>query len=752
MVKIKALLILVISAVHLNIFLGSNAVSASDQVASDESWTINMQGADVRDFIGQVSSISGQTFIIDPRVKGQVTVVAQQPMSLAEVYKLFLSVMSTHGFAVMPQGNQLSIIPNSEAKTIAGSRGNLETRVLQVQHGAANDLLPLIRPLVANHGHLAAVASSNSLIISDSPANIARIEEIIRQLDTRNQDDFSVYDLRHAWVQELAAVINSSLQSPQASGAQVIADTRANRLLLLGPQEARMRLLKLAQSLDTPSSRSANTRVIRLRHGDAKELAKTLGDFGENLGQSQGGASASPLKLMIRADESLNAIVIMAEADIVNMFEDLVRQLDVPRAQVLVEAAIVEMSGDINDALGVQWAIDGRNGGGLGGVNFSNAGLSVGTLLGAIASENPGELASALPNGAILGVGNDNFGALITALSSTGKSNLLSTPTLLTLDNQAAEILVGQNVPFQTGSYTTDAAGSSNPFTTIERKDIGVTLKVTPHINEGATLRLVIEQEISSIAPSTGLNAQAVDLVTNKRSIKSTVLADDGQVIVLGGLIQDDVTSSESKVPLLGDIPGLGRLFRSTREARQKRNLMVFLRPTVARDGVGLANLSLGKYRDLRLLGQAQGYEQLPQQAQALFNHGLEMPATDLRQSSQPMPPAQAIPVKPSKTLIEAPKSVDPATLGNGRGGESKTTIAPRRYTIQLVEGSSREFMQALLERHPKQPLRLAERNEAGEIRYAVLYGSYPTREMALKALATLPEQLPKRRASALQE
>ncbi len=731
---------------------GAFSHAAQSPAATDESWTINMQSADIRDFIEQISSISGQTFIIDPRVKGQVTVVAQQPMSLAEVYKLFLSVMSTHGFAVMPQGNQLSIIPNSEAKTTAGSQGNLETRVLQVQHGAANDLLPLIRPLVANHGHLAAVPSSNSLIISDSPANIARIEDVIRQLDSRSQDDFSVYDLRHAWVHELAAVINSSLQNPQASGAQVIADTRANRLLLLGPQEARARLLKLAQSLDKPSSRSANTRVVRLRHGDAKELAKTLGDFGDNLSQSQGSENASPLKLMIRADESLNAIVIMAEADIVNMFEDLVRQLDVPRAQVLVEAAIVEMSGDINDALGVQWAIDGRNGGGLGGVNFSNTGLSVGTLLGAIASDKPGELAGALPNGLILGVGNDNFGALITALSSTGKSNLLSTPTLLTLDNQAAEILVGQNVPFQTGSYTTDAAGSSNPFTTIERKDIGVTLKVTPHINEGATLRLVIEQEISSIAPSTGLNAQAVDLVTNKRSIKSTVLADDGQVIVLGGLIQDDVSSSESKVPLLGDIPLLGRLFRSTREVRQKRNLMVFLRPTVARDGVGLANLSLGKYRDLRLLGQAQGYDQLPQHAQGLFNHGLDAPATDLRQSAQPMPAAQPIAVKPSKSLIESPKPIDPASLGDGRGGESRVKIAEQRHTIALIEGSSREFMQAMLERHPQQPLRLAEREQDGTRHFALLYGSYPNRETALKALADLPEQLPKRTATARPE
>ena len=737
-------------ALPLIAILASTALSlanAAEQEAAD-SWTINMKDADIRDFIEQISTISNQTFVIDPRVKGQVTVIAQEPMALAEVYKLFLSVMTTHGYAVMPDGNQLSVIPSSEARTAAGFQGNMETRVIQVQHGAANDLIPLIRPLVANYGHLAAVSSSNSLIISDTPANISRISDIIRQLDSSNQDDFSVYELRHAWVHDMSEVINRSLKNNQAGGAQVIADTRANRLLLLGPHEARARLLKLAQSLDTPSSRSANTRVIRLRYGDAKEMATTLGDFGENLQQSEG-ASAAPLKLMIRADESLNAIVIMAEADTVSMFEDLVRQLDVPRAQVLVEAAIVEMSGDISEALGVQWAIDGRSGtAGLGGVNFNDTGLSVGTLLGAIASGDDAALAAGLPSGAILGIGNDKFGALVTALSANSKSNLLSTPTLLTLDNQTAEILVGQNVPFQTGSYTTDAAGSSNPFTTIERKDIGVTLKVTPHINEGATLRLVIEQEISSIAPSSGLNAQAVDLVTNKRSIKSTVLADDGQVIVLGGLIQDDVTSTESKVPLLGDIPGLGRLFRSTREVRQKRNLMVFLRPSVARDGVGLANLSLGKYRDLRLLGKAGGHDNLPEDANQLFNRNAPEPSVDLRQEA---PQSFAV---PSATLIEKPKPVDSSTLGDGLGGDTpnRPTSTPEQYTIELIQGSNPDFMQALLERNTGLPLRLHANQQDGSGHYAVRYGRYPNRALAEQALAALPAQLPKRRAVIISE
>jgi general secretion pathway protein D len=388
----------------------------------------------------------------------------------------------------------------------------------------------------------------------------------------------------------------------------------------------------MARALDTPSVRSANTRVIRLRHNDAKTLAATLGELAAGLASPEGGGAAAasrPNNMLIRADESLNALILLAEPETVNTLEDVVRQLDVPRAQVLVEAAIVEVSGDIADALGVQWAIDARGStGGLGGVNFANTGLSVGSLLQSLQDESVPEN---LPDGAIIGLGTDSFGALITALSSNSKSNLLSTPSLLTLDNQRAEILVGQNVPFQTGSYTTDASGAGNPFTTIERQDIGVTLKVTPHINEGATLRLEIEQEISSIAPSASLTARAVDLITNKRAIKSTILAEDGQVVVLGGLIQDDVTRSESKVPLLGDIPLLGRLFRSTKDTHVKRNLMVFLRPSVVRDAAGLAALSGRKYGDIRVLGNDGRNAVLPPSEHLLFD-GLGERPVDLRQ------------------------------------------------------------------------------------------------------------------------
>ncbi|WP_269469650.1 type II secretion system secretin GspD [Metapseudomonas furukawaii] len=620
--------------------LAAQPSGAAEQQQQD-GWTINLKDADIREFIDQIADITGETFIVDPRVKGQVSVVSKAPLGLNEVYQLFLSVMATHGFTVVTQGEQARILPNAEAKAEASStRGGaerLETRVIQVQHSPVTELIPLIRPLVPQYGHLAAVPSANALIISDRAANIARIEDLMRQLDQKGDRDYTVLNLKHAWVMDAAEVLNAALnrgQSKGGSGTQVIADARTNRLILLGPPSARAKLAALAQSLDTPTSRSANTRVIRLRHNDAKSLAETLGEISEGLKNGEGGETATggkPQNILIRADESLNALVMLAEPDVVNAMEDIVRQLDVPRAQVMVEAAIVEISGDITEALGVQWAVDARgNTGGAGGVNFGNTGLSIGTVLNAIRDD---EIPESLPDGAIIGIGTDSFGALITALSANSRSNLLSTPSLLTLDNQKAEILVGQNVPFQTGTFTTDASGANNPFTTIERQDIGVTLKVTPHINEGATLRLEVEQEISSIAPSATLTAQAVDLITNKRSIKSTILAEDGQVIVLGGLIQDDITQTDSKVPLLGDIPILGRLFRSTRDSHVKRNLMVFLRPTVVRDRAGIAALSGKKYNDIRIVGEHNEEGRpaiLPRQPVELFD-GAPGPAVDLR-------------------------------------------------------------------------------------------------------------------------
>lgn len=690
---------------------GGIAPSASQE----DGWTINLKDADIRAFIDQVSQLSGQTFIVDPRVKGQVSVVSNATLTLNEVYQLFLSVMATHGFSVLAQGDVARIVPNAEAKAEAGGGpaggDQLETRVIQVQHTAATELIPLIRPLVPQYGHLAAVTSANALIISDRSANIARIEDLVRQLDRTENNDYTSLDLRYGWATDIAEVLRSSLirgEAKSTAGLQIIADSRTNRLIFIGPAQARSKFASLAQKLDTPATRSANTRVIRLRHNDAKALAETLGDISEGLKDSGEGETASsrPQNILIRADESLNALVLLAEPELVGTLESIVRQLDVPRAQVMVEAAIVEVSGDISDALGVQWAVDARGGtGGAGGVNFGNTGLSIGSVLNAI---NENEIPSNLPDGAIIGIGTRSFGALITALSSNSKSNLLSTPSLLTLDNQEAEILVGQNVPFQTGSYTTDSSGANNPFTTIERQDIGVTLKVTPHINEGASLRLEIEQEISSIAPSASLTAQAVDLVTNKRSIKSTILAEDGQVIVLGGLIQDDVTRTDSKVPLLGDIPWLGALFRSTQESHIKRNLMVFLRPTVVRDRAGLAALSGKKYSDIRVIEtDSASPTLLPANPERLFDgQGEPAPAIDLRANE----PTQGS-LAPRPSSAEANRAPARATT---------QAAAPGDWVIQLASLSNRASAEALQERLATQGYAVYTRPAGGTTRVYV--------------------------------
>ncbi len=597
---------------------------AQDAAATEPSqWTINMKDTDIRDFIGAVANITGDTLIVDPRVTGEVSVSAQEPMSLPEVRRLFLSVMTVHGFAVIEEDRQTRVVPNDEAHVFADGRSRgpdaIETRVLSVQNGSVADLLPTLRPLVPANAYLAAVPTSNALIISDRRGNIARIESLVRQLDAPRLHAHSDYEVQYASVESLQKLLQASVGSTtNGASTRVLADARTNRLLIFGPEQARQRLLALARSLDVDAPRSTTTQVIRLQHGDAKQMAQTLGAIGDSIKQEDD-AKTAPTGTLIRADESLNAVVIHAKPEMLQILTDIVRQLDIPRSQVLVEAAIVEISGDIEDALGVQWALDGGSrSNGVGGINHNDTGLSIGTLLGALAA---GTTPTSLPSGAILGIGNSNFGALVTALSTNSRNNLLSTPTLLTLDHEPAEILVGQNVPFQTGSYTTTGDGTSNPFTTIQRQDIGVTLKVTPHINDGGTLRLEIEQEISSLA-ATPSGITLSDVITNKRSIKSTILANDGQVIVLGGLIQDDVTHGRSSVPLLGSIPGLGRLFSSTRDTRVKRNLMVFLRPTVILGQSAAGDISTRKYLDLRGAPPNTGKyaNPLPASAEQLFN------------------------------------------------------------------------------------------------------------------------------------
>lgn len=409
------------------------------------------------------------------------------------------------------------------------------------------------------------------------------------------------------------------------SAISVLADPRGNRLVIVGTAAVRQRLVQLARSLDTVApARLDNARVIRLRYSDAKQLAEVLDTMGQG---SKSPLSALGLKdttanapFMVRADESQNALVVVAEPAQLATLEGIVRELDRPRAQVLIHAAIVEISGDIAEALGVQWALNGSGASGL--INFPGTGFPI---IGGLSFNEK----SVVPEGALLKLGGDRFGALISALASNSRSNLLSTPSLLTLDNQEAEIIVGQNVPFKTGSYATNSNGADNPFTTVERKDVGISLKIKPYINEGSTLRLEVEQEVSDIAPAVS-GVDSSDLITNKRALKSTILADDGEIIVIGGLIKDSVRTQHSGVPLLRDIPYLGALFRWSRDTQVKSNLMVFLRPTIVRSGQDLSGISQRRYQDLReqslpTSGQHRSL-QLPDEAAQLFD--LSQPGT----------------------------------------------------------------------------------------------------------------------------
>ncbi|MFJ5298111.1 type II secretion system secretin GspD [Pseudomonas sp. NPDC088368] len=595
-------------------------------VASESTWQLAMNDADLRDVVREMSVILGATVVLDPRVQGRITVMSEQALDREAVRRLFYSVLDAHHFTVIDQGERILIIPVAEGKTRASGADThtarneqFVTQVFALNDSSAAELSTLLRPLVSANGYVGPSASNNALVVTDTAGNVRRVKAIISQLDTGQHHGHSVVQLQHALAGPLARVIEQSMGKQAAESATlVIPDVRHNRLVLMGSAAVRQRLSALTRALDTPAAASSdNARVIRLRHSDAQQLAEVL----DGIGPGHAGESgiASEQKATVKSDESQNALVMIAEPSHLRTLEQVVQQLDQPRAQVLIHAAIIEVSGDIANALGVQWGA--QRGGGLGAINFPGAGIGLPGLRSDDVS---------LPDGAFLQVGNDRFGVLINALASDTRNNVLSTPSLLTLDNQEAEILVGQNVPFKSGSYQTPGSGSENPYTTVTRQDIGIKLKIRPHINDGETLRLEVEQENSEIAGSVeGLN----DLVINKRSLKSAILANDGQVIVIGGLIKDNVRTRESGVPLLRSIPWLGGLFRWTSDTREKTNLMIFLRPTIVRGNEGLTALTDDRYQLLRNLGDGKGDNSLlvPRDVKQLFDHRPDAPVIDVR-------------------------------------------------------------------------------------------------------------------------
>lgn len=571
--------------------------------------TLNLKDADIQSFIETVAEISGKNFVVDPRVKAKVTVVSARPMDRAEIYQVFLSVLQVHGFATVEVGEVIKILPDVNAKQGAGNvitnnssvKGDeLVTRVIEIKHVAAAQMVPILRPLVPQQGHLAAYPGSNVLVISDRGANIARLEKIIRKIDRPDAQEIEVIPLQHASANEVVQILNSlrtaSGQAAQTPGAPVLAaDERTNSILLSGDSTSRVRIRGLIAHLDTPIEGTGNTRVVFLHYAKAEEIAPILLGISE-FENAEGGTttSASREDVDIQADETNNALVITAPPAKFESLRRVIGQLDIRRAQVLVEAIIAEVSTDLMKELGAE-AFLVPTGADPDGPAISS--VNTGNLLSIL--QNPFSIGQGLSLGAADLAGSTQWGFLLRALEGDASTNILSTPTLVTLDNEEAEIVVAQNVPFITGQFTNTGSGTDsavNPFQTIERQDVGITLRITPQINEGNSVKLDIEQESSSISSS----SVASDLITNERRIATSVLVDDQDILVLGGLTQDDHRDTVTKTPLLGDIPLLGNLFRSTQTTKTKQNLMVFIHPVILRDSASATLATDSKYNYLR--------------------------------------------------------------------------------------------------------------------------------------------------------
>ncbi|SEH07666.1 type II secretion system secretin GspD [Candidatus Venteria ishoeyi] len=600
--------------------------------------TLNLKQVEIETLIQMVSEVTKKNFVVDERVKGKVTVISAKPMDEKELYQTFLSILSVHQYAAIPSGHIIKIVPEALAKSSntpltqpsdqAGDE--IITQIIKINHISAAQLIPILRPLVPQQGHIAAHPDNNMIILSDRAANVKRMVQIIRRIDRADHDEVDVIMLQHAAAAEVVRLIDNLEQSTRASAknsarkARVIADERTNSVLISGEKPDRLRLNALITHLDTPLEAVGNTQVIYLHYAEAKDLVSVLQSVSDNItGVKQAGVASSMVKVSgapakagiahakkmntsIQADESTNSLIITAAPDVLLALKSVIRQLDIRRAQVLVEAVIAEVESSKTQELGVQWIMPGLNGssGPVGIINFGSPGAGIVDLIAGI--ENNTLAGNSAINGANFGAGRYkngvlDFGVLLSALASDRSTNILSTPSLMTLDNQEALIHVGQNVPFITGQYTNTGAanGSANPFQTIQREDVGVKLKVKPQINEGNAIKLEIEQEVSTIVPNqAGISAS--DLVTNIRTLKTTVMIEDGGILVLGGLIDETLTDTEQKVPGLGDIPVLGALFRSQGLTKVKRNLMVFLHPRIVRDPATERQISSDKYRMMR--------------------------------------------------------------------------------------------------------------------------------------------------------
>ena len=598
--------------------------------------TLNFVNAEIEGVVKAVGEITGKNFLLDPRVKGTINIISAKPMPRALVYEVFLSALRLQGFTAVEERGRVAIVPEIDAKLRQSAAtgpqdkqraagDTIQTQVFKLQHESAVQLVPVLRPLIASNNTINAYANNNTLVITDYTSNLARIEKIIESIDKPTGSDPIMIPLQYASALDVAQTINRLFAEAAQNQASpdpslrfaVTVDARSNSILARSGDPSRLsRVRQLVAMLDSPTSTAGNIHVVYLKNAEAVKLAEILRAIytGESaLGQTRAAtpAGAAPLGQaqtqapaaasqpgIIQADAATNSIIITAPDAIYNNLRAALEKLDVRRAQVYVEALIAEVSANKAAEFGVQWQDltgAGRTTGQVfGGTNFGSSGQNIIGI-----SQNPTTAGQGLNIGVIKGtvtVGGAqilNLGLLVRALESDANANILSTPTLLTLDNEEAKIVIGQNVPFITGSYAVSAAATTpTPFQTVERKDVGLTLKIKPQISEGGAVRLQISQEVSSVQDSTN----ASGIITNKRSVESTVLVDDGQIVVIGGLIQDTVNDTVSKVPGLGDLPLIGSLFRYTTRARNKTNLMVFLRPTLLRNAQRVNSISSDRY------------------------------------------------------------------------------------------------------------------------------------------------------------
>jgi general secretion pathway protein D len=629
----------VVTAVLLNSVLLSTNINAAE-------YSPNFKGTEIAEFINIVGKNLKKTMIVDPNVRGKVNVRSYDLLTEKQYYQFFLNVLEVYGFSAVEMDNNIvKIIRNKDAKTSSipvvgnenpGAGDEMVTRVVEVKNVTVRELTPLLRQLSdqAGGGNVVNYDPANVIMLTGTAAVVNRLVQIIERVDKAGDQDVQIISLKYASAGEMVRIVEAMNKSGQGKSAgtptflipTIVADERTNSVIVSGEVKARERVARLVSRLDSELESNGNTRVYHLKYAKSEDMVKVLQGVSESIEADSSTASTTSRKsktrnVSIDAHEDTNTLVITAQPDMLRSLEAVIRQLDIRRAQVLIEAIIVEVFEGDGINLGVQWYSE------QGGFSqFSNGVAPISSVAAAAeaARSTPGAIGSTIisdngtttknenqpdtkgdysllaqvlgsVSGTMFGIMKNDWGAIVQAVSSDTNSNLLSTPSITTLDNEEAYFIVGQEVPIITGAQT--GSNNSNPFQTVERQEIGIKLKVTPQINEGSGVQLTIEQEVSSVSGATG-----VDISINKREIKTTVMADDGATVILGGLIDEDVQESVQKVPLLGDIPFIGHLFKSTSNTKRKRNLMVFLRPTIVRDGKLMNDLSREKYNYIRAI------------------------------------------------------------------------------------------------------------------------------------------------------